>query len=504
LCIQCGKCVMVCPHAAIREKVYDPALLHDAPSTFMASEARFQEFPNMSYTLQVSAEDCTGCGLCVDACPVKDKRQVGRKAINMAPQPPLREQEKINWEFFLTLPEVDRTHLNLAALKNSQLLCPLFEFSGACSGCGETSYIKLATQLFGDRMMVANATGCSSIYGGNLPTTPWSINSEGRGPAWSNSLFEDNAEFGLGMRVTLDKQLEYVCELLLRYANSIGDDLVQALIHADQSTESGIQAQRDRVADLKRRILHCHDILLTDANHLLSLADVLVRRSVWIIGGDGWAYDIGFGGLDHVLASGRNVNVLVLDTEVYSNTGGQASKATPRAAVAKFAARGKATPKKDLGLLAMAYGTIYVARVAMGANDQQTLRAFLEADAYDGPSLIIAYSHCIAHGIDMGKGLEQQKLAVQTGYWPLYRYNPLLAEEGKQPFMLDSKAPTRSLEHYAYNETRYRILAQSDSRRAESLMQQAQRDVDRRWEHYQQLAQQPQAHGDGGISHEDI
>lgn len=496
ICIQCGKCVMVCPHAVIREKVYDPALLNDAPQTFLSAEARFKEFPGMNYTLQVSPEDCTGCRLCVDACPVKDKRQVGRKAINMAPQPPLREREKNNWEFFLTLPEVDRTHLNMAAIKNSQLLTPLFEFSGACSGCGETPYIKLATQLFGDRMLVANATGCSSIYGGNLPTTPWTFNREGRGPAWSNSLFEDNAEFGLGMRVTLDKQQEYVCELLSQQRARIGETLVDALLDADQSNEAAIQAQRERVADLKRRIRTLslqeeagspNDSAL---HRLLDLADVLVRRSVWIIGGDGWAYDIGFGGLDHVLASGRNVNVLVLDTEVYSNTGGQASKSTPRAAVAKFAARGKATAKKDLGLLAMAYGTIYVARVAIGANDQQTLHAFLEAEAYDGPSLIIAYSHCIAHGIEMSRGLAQQKLAVQTGYWPLYRYNPALLAEGKSPLQLDSKEPTLPLEEYAYNETRYHMLLQSNEERADTLMQLAKKDVSEHWQRYQQMSEE--------------
>jgi pyruvate-ferredoxin/flavodoxin oxidoreductase len=414
----------------------------------------------------------------------------------MAPQPPLREQEKANWEFFLTLPEVDHTHLNMAAIKNAQLVRPLFEFSGACSGCGETPYIKLATQLFGDRMIVANATGCSSIYGGNLPTTPWTINHEGRGPAWSNSLFEDNAEFGLGMRITLDKQVEYACELLTQCADIVGHDLALDLLHADQSTEVGIRAQRERVALLKQRLQRRIDanpqnqeaLLLLGTQNLLSLADTLVKKSVWIIGGDGWAYDIGFGGLDHVLASGRNVNMLVLDTEVYSNTGGQASKSTPRAAVAKFAARGKAMPKKDLGMLAMAYGNVYVAHVAMGANDQQTLHAFLEAEAYDGPSLIIAYSHCIAHGIDMDKGLSQQKLAVQTGYWPLYRYNPDLAETGKNPFMLDSKAPTLPLEQYAYNETRYRMLLQSDEHRATTLMEQAKRDVQNRWEQYERLA----------------
>jgi pyruvate-ferredoxin/flavodoxin oxidoreductase len=410
----------------------------------------------------------------------------------MAPQPPLREQEKANWAFFLSLPDVKSDHLNLAAIKNTQLLTPLFEFSGACSGCGETPYIKLATQLFGDRMIVANATGCSSIYGGNLPTTPWSINAEGRGPAWSNSLFEDNAEFGLGMRLTLDKQEEYAHELLGHLREVVGEELANALLNADQSNEAGIQGQRERVAILKRRLQSAQVAHAQQAaRSLLGIADVLVRKSVWIIGGDGWAYDIGYGGLDHVLASGRNVNVLVLDTEVYSNTGGQASKSTPRGAVAKFAARGKSMPKKDLGLLAMSYGYVYVARVALGANDQQTLRAFIDAEAYDGPSLIIAYSHCIAHGIDMVKGLEQQKLAVQSGYWPLYRYNPDLLEEGKNPLVLDSKDPTIPLEQYAYNETRFKMLLQSNEERAEKLMQEARHDVKERWEHYRLMAAEP-------------
>src|SRR6266852_2063064 len=416
----------------------------------------------------------------------------------MAAQPPIREREKVNWEYFLTLPDVDATHLNLGAIKNSQLITPLFEFSGACSGCGETPYIKLATQLFGDRMIVANATGCSSIYGGNLPTTPWTMNHEGRGPAWSNSLFEDNAEFGLGMRLTLDKQREYASELLTRCAGIVGEDLAQELLGADQSHEAGIKAQRERVALLKQRLQATGD---ADGHvqSLLSVADALVRKSVWIIGGDGWAYDIGFGGLDHVLASGRDINILVLDTEVYSNTGGQASKSTPRGAVAKFAARGKSTPKKDLGMLAMAYGNVYVARVAMGANDQQTLRAFLDAEAYEGPSLIIAYSHCIAHGIDMRKGLEQQKLAVQTGYWQLYRFDPQLSEEGKNPLTLDSKAPTLPLEQFAYNETRYRMLLQSDEKRAEELMQDAKHDVQVRWQQYRELAEDHHKNnGEGG------
>jgi pyruvate-ferredoxin/flavodoxin oxidoreductase len=410
----------------------------------------------------------------------------------MEPQPPIRARESANWDFFLTLPEVDRRRLNAGALKDTQLMQPLFEFSGACSGCGETPYIKLLTQLFGDRALVANATGCSSIYGGNLPTTPWSCNVEGRGPAWANSLFEDNAEFGLGMRITLDKQEEFARELVSALAEHIGAELATNLLNATQSGDAGIMAQRECVARLKVELLRleaeANAATAAQAQRLLSLADTLVRRSLWIVGGDGWAYDIGFGGLDHVLASGRNVNVLVLDTEVYSNTGGQASKATPRAAVAKFAARGKSTPKKDLGMIAMAYGNVYVARVAMGASDQQTLRAFLDAEAYDGPSLIIAYSHCIAHGIDMRKGLDQQRLAVQSGYWPLYRYNPTLANEGKNPLVIDSKSPSIPLEQYAYNETRYRMLAQSDPTRAEALMRTAQRDVQANWQRYHDMA----------------
>jgi pyruvate-ferredoxin/flavodoxin oxidoreductase len=487
ICIQCGKCVFVCPHAVIRSKIYDPSHLEKAPAAFRSIEARFKEVPkgSMKYTIQVAPEDCTGCALCVEACPAKDKTQAGRKAINMAPQPPIREQERANWDFFLTLPEVDRSAFSFSQVKNVQLLEPLFEFSGACAGCGETPYLKLMSQLFGDRVIAANATGCSSIYGGNLPTTPWAVNHEGRGPSWSNSLFEDNAEFGLGMRLTLDKHLEYARELLPALATKVGEQLVAELLNADQSDEAGIRKQRERVAMLKQRLQGDAD---PRARDLLSLADVLTRKSVWIIGGDGWAYDIGYGGLDHVLASGRNVNVLVLDTGVYSNTGGQASKATPRAAVAKFAARGKNLPRKDLGLMAMTYGTVYVATVAMGYNDQQTLRAFLEAESYDGPSLLIAYSHCINHGIDMRKGLEQQKLAVQSGQWPLYRYNPRLVQEGKNPLTLDSKAPQVPLEDYAYNETRFRMLLQSDESRAEALMQMAKKDAAERWNLYQQLA----------------
>ena len=485
LCIQCGKCSFVCPHAAIRQKVYDPALLENAPETFKSVDAKFKEIPGLAFTIQVAPEDCTGCGLCVEACPAKDKTQVGRKAINLTPQPPLREQEAENFSFFMSLPDPDRTKFKHTTVKNSQLLRPLFEFSGACQGCGETPYVKLLSQLYGDRTVIANATGCSSIYGGNLPTTPWAFNSEGRGPAWSNSLFEDNAEFGLGMRLTLDKQQEYAKELLTQLGSELGDQLVAETLEADQTTEQGIAAQRARVATIKEKLAGSND---ARSKNLLSLVDALVRKSVWIVGGDGWAYDIGYGGLDHVLASGRNINVLVLDTEVYSNTGGQSSKATPRAAVAKFAANGKDIPKKDLGMIAMSYGYIYVARVAMGASDSQTLRAFLEADAYDGPSLIIAYSHCIAHGINMRQGLEQQKLAVASGAWPLYRYNPQLLEDGQNPLKLDSKAPSIPVSEYAYNETRYRMLLQSDEARAEMLMKLASSDAEKRWNLYKQMA----------------
>ncbi len=485
ICIQCGKCSFVCPHAVIREKIYSPSFLDDAPESWVSADARWREFSDMKYTLSVAPEDCTGCGLCIEVCPAKDKSQVGRKAINMAPQPPIRERERVNWDYFLSLPEVDRTQISLKSVKNSQLLEPLFEFSGACAGCGETPYIKLLSQLFGDRIVIANATGCSSIYGGNLPTTPWAKNKDGRGPAWSNSLFEDNAEFGFGMRLTLDKHQEYAAELITQLADDIGESLADSILNADQSSEAGIKEQRERVALLKQRLAGLDDLRARD---LLSLADVFSRKSVWIVGGDGWAYDIGYGGLDHVLASGRNVNVLVLDTEVYSNTGGQASKATPRAAVAKFAAQGKGLPKKDLGMIAMAYGYVYVARIAMGASDQQTLNAFLEADAYDGPSLIIAYSHCIAHGYDLRKGLDQQKLAVQSGAWPLYRFNPTLIAEGQNPLKIDSRDPNIPISQYAYNETRYRMLLQTDEQRAEALMKQAQNDVKGRWDLYRQMA----------------
>ena len=485
LCIQCGKCVFVCPHAVIRHKVFDKKFLEKAPRTFKSMDSKFKEFPGMAYTVQVAPEDCNGCGLCIEACPAKDKTNASRKSINLAPQPPLRETEAANWEFFLSLPEVDRTTINLGTIKNSQLLEPLFEFSGACSGCGETPYVKLVTQLFGDRAIIANATGCSSIYGGNLPTTPYAPNKEGRGPAWSNSLFEDNAEFGLGFRLTLDKQLEFARDLLPGFAGELGGTLVEELLKADQSTDLGIRQQRERVEALKQKLAKSKN---PQAKNLITIADALVKKSVWIIGGDGWAYDIGYGGLDHVLSTGRNVNLLILDTEVYSNTGGQASKSTPRGAVARFAAQGKGLSKKDLGLMAIAYGYVYVARLAMGYSDQHTLKAILEAESYDGPSVLIAYSHCINHGIDMEKGLEQQKLAVQSGLWPLYRYDPRLAAAGRNPLLIDYKEPSIPVDQYMYNETRFRMLTQSDEGRAEELLKLSRQDARARWNFYTQLA----------------
>ncbi len=486
LCIQCGKCVMVCPHAAIRSKIVSDGELKGAPETLKHADARWRELPDRQYVLQVAVEDCTGCTLCVEVCPAKDKSQVGRKAINMQPVGPLREQEKANWEFFLGLPDFPRHDgLGFHNVKNVQLLRPLFEFSGACAGCGETPYVKLLSQLFGDRALIGNATGCSSIYGGNLPTTPWTQNKDGRGPAWSNSLFEDNAEFGLGMRLALDKQAQYGLELVQGLRDAIGSELADGLLSADQSSEAGIGAQRRRVADLKSRL---QGMNTPAADELLSMADALVKKSVWVVGGDGWAYDIGYGGLDHVLSTGRNVNVLVLDTEVYSNTGGQASKATPLGAVAKYAAGGKPSPKKDLGMMAMNYGNTYVAQVAMGASDIQTLRAFQEAEAYDGPSLIIAYSHCIGHGIDMTKGLDQQRLAVDSGYWILYRYNPNLRARGENPLQLDSRKPTVSFKDYAYNEARYSMLARSNPEAAQRLLIAAQEEVNERLRKYARMA----------------
>jgi pyruvate-ferredoxin/flavodoxin oxidoreductase len=485
LCIQCGKCVLVCPHAVIRAKVYEEKHLADAPPTFKSAPAKWREFAEMRYTLQVAPEDCTGCALCVQVCPVKSKTEVKYKAVNMAPQVPLREPETANWEFFLKLPDIDRQVLSLSQVKDTQLLRPLFEFSGACTGCGETPYVKLLTQLFGDRAIIGNATGCSSIYGGNLPTTPYCVDADGRGPAWSNSLFEDNAEFGMGMRLAVDQQAQYARELVQRLAPQIGEELAHGLLQAEQKSERGIHEQRERVKALKEKLQGLHT---AEARNLLAVADALVKKSVWAVGGDGWAYDIGYGGLDHVLASGRDVNILVLDTEVYSNTGGQMSKATPRGAVAKFAAGGKPQAKKDLTMMAVNYGTVYVARVAMGGNDMQTIKAFLEAEAYDGPSLIVAYSHCIAHGYDLINGLEQQKIAVQSGYWPLFRYNPDLVKAGKNPLQLDSRAPTLPVEKYMYNETRFTMLRHSDPEAARRLLGLAQEDVDVRWKLYEAWA----------------
>ncbi|MDJ0676741.1 MAG: pyruvate:ferredoxin (flavodoxin) oxidoreductase [Calothrix sp. MO_167.B42] len=491
VCVQCGKCVMVCPHAAIRGKAYQPDELEQAPSTFKFTNARDKDFAGQKFTIQVAPEDCTGCGICVDICPAKNKAQPELKAINMEPQLPLREQERANWDFFLNLPNPDRRELKVNQIRQQQLQEPLFEFSGACAGCGETPYLKLVTQLFGDRLLVANATGCSSIYGGNLPTTPWSKNSEGRGPAWSNSLFEDNAEFGLGFRLSVDKQAEYARELLKQLSGEVGDNLVEEILHNPQKTEADIWEQRERVAQLKQKL---DDINTSDSNlksqiqNLKSLADYLVKKSVWIVGGDGWAYDIDFGGLDHVLASDRNVNILVMDTEVYSNTGGQSSKATPKAAVAKFAASGKPVAKKDLGLMAMTYGNVYVASVALGARDEHTLKAFIEAEAYDGPSLIIAYSHCIAHGINMATGMSHQKELVDSGRWLLYRYNPDLVAQGKNPLQLDSRKPKESVEQSMYEENRFKMLTKSKPELAGDLLQQAQAEVEARWRMYEYLA----------------
>jgi pyruvate-ferredoxin/flavodoxin oxidoreductase len=487
-CIQCGKCAMVCPHGVIRAKIYSPELADKAPATWKSTKPKWKGMENDLYTLMIAPEDCTGCGVCVDICPAKNKSEAGKKAINMAPQVPLREAEAENWNFFLDIPEVDRSKLSHTTVKDLQLLQPLFEFSGACAGCGETAYVKLMTQLFGDRLFIANATGCSSIYGGNLPTTPYAKNAEGRGPTWCNSLFEDNAEFGFGMRLAIDQQKDYAELMVKRQAAVIGDELVTALLESPQKTETEINAQRERVVELKKKLAGVDS---SDARNLLAIADSLVRKSVWILGGDGWAYDIGFGGLDHVLGSGKNINVLVLDTEVYSNTGGQASKSTPRGAVAKFAASGKATSKKDLGMEAVSYGSVYVARVALGANDAHVIKAFQEAEAHDGPSIIIAYASCIAHGYDLIHGLEQQKLAVQSGYWPLMRYNPSLRDSGKNPFQLDSKAPAIRLKEYAYREARYTMLARGNPDLAAKLLAEAQDDVERQWRVYSGRAAMP-------------
>ena len=486
-CIQCAKCVVICPHACIRMKVYDAKHLEGAPATFKSTDARVPEWKGMKWTLQVAAEDCTGCELCVDVCPAKNKAEAKLKAINMKPQAPLRMAERENWNFFLNIPELDRRKVKVTQLRQQQVMRPLFEFSGACAGCGETPYVKLLTQLFGDRAVIGNATGCSSIYGANLPTTPYAVNAEGRGPTWNNSLFEDNAEFGLGFRVSIDKQREFACELLKRLVGVLGDDLVGGLINASQADETGIYAQRERIVALKQKLAGNKS---SEAKMLLGVADSLARRSVWILGGDGWAYDIGYGGLDHVLASGRDVNLLVLDTEVYSNTGGQMSKSTPRGAVAKFAAGGKPLGKKDLGLIAMAYGSVYVASVAMGAKDDQTLKAFIEAESYPGPSIIIAYSHCIAHGIDVehGVGARQQKLAVESGQWLLYRYDPRRAAAGENPLQLDSPAAKTKVQDYLLSENRFKMLTKSKPEDAKRFFDQAQKDAEARWQLYSYMA----------------
>ncbi|MGE9960462.1 pyruvate:ferredoxin (flavodoxin) oxidoreductase, partial [Cloacibacillus porcorum] len=456
LCIQCGKCVLVCPHAAIRSKVYDKECLKEAPAAFKHAEAKFPNFKGCDFTVQIAPEDCTGCGLCAHNCPInKTKPEDPHRPLILQPQMPLREQERKNWNYFLELPEADKTKLNTATVKDVQLLRPLFEFSGACAGCGETPYLKLLSQLFGDRALIANATGCSSIYGGNLPTTPWCVNDDGRGPAWSNSLFEDAAEFGLGFRLTIDKHKQYAEELLQKMTPVIGEETVKQILEAPQTNGTEIKAVMDKIETLKEQL---HYMGTEEAEELESVIDNLAKKSVWCVGGDGWAYDIGYGGLDHVIASGKNVNILVLDTEVYSNTGGQASKSTPRGAVAKFAAAGKRMGKKDLAMMAMSYGNVYVGKVALGANDAHTVKVFEEAEAYEGPSIIIAYCHCIAHGIDMVKGLDQQKKAVESGHWMLMRYNPDLAKEGKNPLIIDSKEPTLPLEDYIYNEVRYKSL----------------------------------------------
>ncbi|HOW87671.1 MAG TPA: pyruvate:ferredoxin (flavodoxin) oxidoreductase [Candidatus Omnitrophota bacterium] len=487
ICIQCGKCNFVCPHAVIRMKVYDPKYLEKAPEGFKSADAKMPDFKGQKFTIQPAPEDCTGCGLCVDVCPAKSKTDPKKKAINMHPQAPLRCIEAPKWDYFLSIPDYDRRKLKTAMINQQQAMRPLFEFSGACAGCGETPYVKVVSQLFGDRAVIANATGCSSIYGGNLPTTPWAKDANGRGPAWSNSLFEDAAEFAYGFRMAIDKQKEYASELLVKLQDKLGADLVKPILSASQQTESEIYDQRERVAQLKKKLAALNND--PDATQLLSLADTLVKKSVWAFGGDGWAYDIGFGGLDHVLASGKNVNVFVLDTEVYSNTGGQASKATPRSAIARFAMGGKPTGKKNLGLIAMTYGNVYVASIAMGANDQQALKAIQEAESYDGPSLIIAYSHCIAHGINMINGLQDQKAAVASGQWILYRFDPRKVEKGENPLMLDSRAPSLPLEQYLMMENRFKMLVKSNPSEAKKLFQLAQKDVEMRWRLFEYLSQ---------------
>jgi pyruvate-ferredoxin/flavodoxin oxidoreductase len=485
ICIQCGNCSFVCPHSVIRSKFYHESRLSGAPETFKHAPIDARGFPETHYTLQIYLEDCTGCGLCVEVCPAKSKEQTARKAINMAPKDPILAVERANIAHFETIPYNDRSRVDFSTVRGAQFLQPLFEFPGSCAGCGETPYIKLLSQLFGDRLIVANATGCSSIYGGNLPTTPWSQNDEGRGPAWSNSLFEDNAEFGFGFRLTADHHLAVARQLLQELKDEVGAEVVEEILEAPQITEWEIRAQRERVAELQERL---RGIGSAKARQLLSVVSHLVRRSVWILGGDGWAYDIGSGGLDHVLASGRDVNILVLDTEVYSNTGGQMSKSTPLGAVAKFSAAGKHVPKKDLALQAISYGNVYVAQVAMGANPQQTLLAFREAEAYPGPSLILAYSHCIAHGYNLQFGLRQQDLAVESGHWPLIRYNPAVRQSGENPFVLDSQRPKIQLKDYAYNELRYSMLARTNPTEAEHLLQLAEENIRQKWDTYEEMA----------------
>jgi len=485
ICIQCNQCALVCPHAAIRAKVYEPSELASAPEAFQAVDYKAADFKGFKYTIQVAPEDCTGCNLCVEICPAKDRSNPRHKAINMEPLTPVRERERESYRFFLDLPEVPRESIQRVDAKGSQLYQPLFEYSGACAGCGETPYVKLMTQLFGDRALIANATGCSSIYGGNLPTTPYTVNRDGRGPAWSNSLFEDNAEFGVGFRLAVDSQQALAVELLGALAPQVGESLVDEILKADQADEAGLAAQRRRVAALKEKLAGLEG---AEARRLEQVADYLVDKSVWLVGGDGWAYDIGYGGLDHVLAMGRNVNILVLDTEVYSNTGGQQSKATPLGAAAKFAAAGKEVEKKDLGMEAMSYGNVYVARIAFGANYNQTVQAFLEADSYPGTSLIIAYSHCIAHGYDMRYGAEQQKRAVDSWVWPLYRFDPRRGERGEPPLKLDSRAPRGSVREYMQAETRFRMVEKLDPERFKGFVTRSQQQAQRRFNVYQQLA----------------